>query len=103
MRKRVGGPDRRPLTPSKMPTDARMLIAVRVVVVTTLLLASLLIQYTVSEFLPINYLYITAGVTYGLTLLYIGAGQILKSRKLNLAIQLVGDLLVETLLVYFTG
>lgn len=86
-----------------MPTDARMLIAVRVVVVTTLLLASLLIQYTVSEFLPINYLYITAGVTYGLTLLYIGAGQILRSRKLNLAIQIVGDLLVETMLVYFTG
>ncbi len=86
-----------------MPSDARMLIAVRVVVVTTLLLGALIIQYTVKEVLPINYLYSTAGVTYGLTLLYIGAGQIIRSRKINLAIQLAGDLLVETLLVYFTG
>jgi len=80
-----------------------MLIAVRVVVVTTLLLAALIIQYTVAEVLPIDYLYATAAVTYGLTLLYIGAGQIIQSRKINLAIQLAGDLLVETLLVYFTG
>ncbi len=86
-----------------MPSDARMLIAVRVVVVTTLLLASLIIQYTVSEVLPINYLYMTAGLTYALTLLYIGVGQVLRSRKINLAIQITGDLLVETVLVYFTG
>src|SRR5713101_4365425 len=86
-----------------MPSDARMLIAVRVVVVTTLLLSALIIQYTVVIVLPIEYLYATAAVTYGLTLLYIGAGQIIRSRKINLAIQLAGDLLVETMLVYFTG
>jgi len=80
-----------------------MLIAVRVVVVTTLLLGALIIQYTVAEVLPIDYLYATAAVTYGLTLLYIGVGQIIRSRKINLAIQVAGDLLVETLLVYFTG
>src|SRR5437773_8177541 len=86
-----------------MPSDARMLMAVRVVVVTTLLLAALIIQYTVREILPINYLYTTAGLTYGLTLLYIGLGHIIRSRKLNLSIQIAGDLMVETLLVYFTG
>jgi two-component system sensor histidine kinase PilS (NtrC family) len=86
-----------------MPTDARMLIAVRVVVVTTLLLATLIIQYTVRELLPINYLYTTAGITYSLTLVYIGIGKILVSRKLNLVIQIAGDLVVETVLVYFTG
>ena len=86
-----------------MPSDARMLIAVRVVVVTTLLLAALIIQYTVAEVLPIDYLYATAAVTYILTLIYIGAGQLFKSRIINLAIQLTGDLLVETMLVYFTG
>jgi two-component system sensor histidine kinase PilS (NtrC family) len=80
-----------------------MLIAVRVVVVTTLLLAALIIQYTVAEVLPIDYLYATAAVTYILTLIYIGAGQLFRSRILNLAIQLAGDLLVETMLVYFTG
>ncbi|MEK6375356.1 MAG: ATP-binding protein [Acidobacteriota bacterium] len=80
-----------------------MLIAVRVVVVTTLLLAALIIQFTVRELLPINYLYTTAGVTYVLTLFYIGVGKVIASRKINLAIQTAGDLLVETLLVYFTG
>ena len=80
-----------------------MLIAVRVVVVTTLLLASLIIQYTVRELLPINYLYTTAGITYGLTLCYIAAGQVISSRKINLAIQTAGDLLVETLLRQIAG
>jgi two-component system, NtrC family, sensor histidine kinase PilS len=85
-----------------MPSDARMLIAIRVVVVTTLLLAALIIQYTVRELLPINYLYTTAAITYGLTLFYIGIAQV-ASRKINLIIQVAGDLVVETVLVYFTG
>jgi len=86
-----------------MPSYARMLIDVRVVVVTTLLLAAVIIQYTVRELLPINYLYATAALTYVLTLLYIGVGKLFRSRKVNLAIQIAGDLCVETLLVYFTG
>src|SRR5258708_18023727 len=86
-----------------MPTDARMLMAVRVVVVTTLLLAALIIQYTVREVLPINYLYTTAAITYGLTLLYIGVGKLVVSRKINLPVQVAGDLVVETFLVYFTA
>src|SRR5713101_7867983 len=86
-----------------MQSDARMLIAVRVVVVTTLLLASLIIQFTVRELLPINYIYLTAALAYALTLIYIGVGQLLPSRRVNLMVQIAGDLLVETLLVYFTG
>ncbi len=86
-----------------MSSDARMLIAVRVVVVTTLLLGALIIQYTVRELLPINYVYLTAGVTYVLTLLYIAVGKLSASRPINLGIQIGGDLLIETFLVYFTG
>jgi len=86
-----------------MSNDVRMLIAVRVVVVTTLLLASLIIQYTIREVLPIDYLYVAAGATYALTLLYIGLAFTVPSRSLNLAIQTGGDIFVETLLVYFTG
>ena len=86
-----------------MSNDVRMLIAVRVVVVTTLLLAALIIQYTIREVLPIDYLYVAAGATYALTLLYIALAFFIPSRTLNLAIQTGGDLLVETLLVYFTG
>src|SRR5438874_9438778 len=86
-----------------MQSAARMLIAVRVVIVTTLLLASLIIQFTVRELLPINYIYLTAGFAYALTLVYIGVAQLVVSRKINLAVQIAGDLIVETLLVYFTG
>ncbi len=80
-----------------------MVIAVRVIVVTTLLLAALIIQYTVREILPINYLYLIAGLTYVLTLVYIAIGRLISSRRAQLMIQMGGDLLVETLLVYFTG
>jgi two-component system sensor histidine kinase PilS (NtrC family) len=86
-----------------MSTDTRMLIAVRVVVVTTLLLAALIIQYTAGTVLPLDYLYVVAGVCYALTLVYIALGYVMPSRVVNLAIQTGGDLLVETLLVYFTG
>lgn len=86
-----------------MSNDVRMLIAVRVVVVTTLLLAALIIQYTIGEVLPIDYLYVAAGATYALTLIYIALAFGLPSRNLNLALQTGGDILVETLLVYFTG
>jgi two-component system, NtrC family, sensor histidine kinase PilS len=84
-------------------TDTRLLIAVRVVVVTTLLFAALIIQYTVREVLPLNYLYVTTGVTYALTLLYIVLAKAVRSRVINLLVQIGGDLAVETLLVYFTG
>ncbi len=86
-----------------MHPDARNLIAVRVVVVTTLLIGSLIIQYTVAQFLPINYVYVTAGLTYALTLIYIGLAQVIHSRRTILMIQIGGDLVVETFLVYFTG
>ena len=86
-----------------MSSDSRTLIAIRVVVVTTLLLGALIIQYTVREILPINYVYLTAGVTYILTLLYIAVAKLVRSRRINLAIQLGGDLVIETFLVYFTG
>jgi two-component system sensor histidine kinase PilS (NtrC family) len=95
--------DARSATLGGMHSDARMLVAVRVVVVTTLLLAAMIIQFTVRELLPINYIYLTAGLTYALTICYIGLARITPSRKWNLATQIAGDLFVETVLVYFTG
>ncbi|HYO76768.1 MAG TPA: PAS domain-containing protein [Thermoanaerobaculia bacterium] len=86
-----------------MTSDTRMLIAVRIVVITTLLVAALIIQYTARAILPLNYLYAIAGITYALTLGYIVLGHVIASRRVNLMIQIGGDLLVETLLVYFTG
>ena len=77
-----------------MHPDARNLIAVRVVIVTTLLIGALIIQYTVAQFLPINYVYLTAGLTYAMTLIYIGIAQVIRSRRVILMIQIGGDLVV---------
>ena len=95
-----------------IPSDARMLIAVRVIVVTTLLLAALIIQYTFYssategpgiEVLPIDYVYAISALAYVFTLIYIGVARFVESREINLMVQVAGDLLLETLLVYFTG
>ena len=83
--------------------EVRTLVAIRVVVVTTLLLAALIIQSTADVLLPLNYLYLVTGLTYALTLVYIVIGRYIHSRSLNLYIQFVGDIMLETLLVYFTG
>jgi two-component system sensor histidine kinase PilS (NtrC family) len=88
---------------AQLPSDVRTLIAVRVVAITSLLLAALLIQFTANVVLPIGYLYLTTGLTYALTLVYIGLIRTLASREANLYIQMMGDIVVETALVYFTG
>lgn len=88
---------------AQLPSDVRTLIAVRVVAITSLLLAALLIQFTANVVLPIGYLYLTTGLTYALTLVYIGLIRTLASREANLFIQMMGDIVVETALVYFTG
>ncbi|MHB0970275.1 MAG: two-component system sensor histidine kinase NtrB [Thermoanaerobaculia bacterium] len=88
---------------AQLPSDVRTLIAVRVVAITSLLLAALLIQFTANVVLPIDYLYLTTGLTYALTLVYIGLIRAIPSREANLYIQMVGDIIVETTLVYFTG
>lgn len=84
-------------------SEPRMLLAIRVVAVTSLLLAALIIQFTVNVLLPIDYLYLIAGITYGMTLVYIVIGKLFSSRTFQLSIQIAGDLLIETLLIYFTG
>lgn len=85
--------------------DVRMLMAIRVVFVTAVLLAALLIQFTVRDriILPIDYLYVTTGVTFALTILYSIVLRYVVSRDVNLYTQLCGDLGIVTLLVYFTG
>ncbi len=88
---------------TQMSQDTRMLIAVRVVVVTTLLLAALIIQYTVREVLPLNYLYITAGRDVRADARLHRPRQLIPSRVDQPHVQIGGDLVVETLLVYFTG
>ena len=84
-------------------SDVHWLIAIRVVVVTTLLLAALIIQFTAELDLPINYIYFTAAVAYLLTFLYIALDRMFGKRVITLYAQIVGDIALETMLVYFTG
>ncbi len=86
-----------------MLSEVRTLIAVRVVVVTTLLVAVLIVQFTIDEDLPINYLYLVSAICYVLTIVYVVVARLAPDRTLNLALQIAGDLVVETLLIYFTG
>jgi len=86
-----------------MHSEVRTLIAVRVVVITTLLVAVLIVQFTIDEELPINYLYLVSALTYILTIGYVIVARYFPDRTLNLALQIAGDLVVETLLIYFTG
>lgn len=92
-----------PAHPNPSRSDVHWLIAIRVVVVTTLLLAALIIQFTAEIDLPINYIYFTAAVAYILTFVYIGLDRIFTNRVLSLYAQIVGDIALETMLVYFTG
>lgn len=92
-----------PAQPIVSRSDVHWLIAIRVVVVTTLLLAALIIQFTAELDLPINYIYFTAAVAYLLTFLYIALDRTLGNRVVSLYAQVVGDIALETMLVYFTG
>ncbi|MFN2239469.1 MAG: nitrogen regulation protein NR(II) [Thermoanaerobaculia bacterium] len=86
-------------------SDPRMLIAIRVVVITSLVLAALIIQFTapLEIVLPINYLYLVAGVCYALTIAYIAAVRLVENVAVNYYVQFAGDVFIITMLVYFTG
>jgi two-component system sensor histidine kinase PilS (NtrC family) len=91
------------LTMFRILPEVRTLIAVRTVAVTTLVVVVLIVQFTTDQLLPISYLYLVAGLTFALTIVYLVVAALLPDRTLNLSVQIAGDLLVETLLVYFTG
>ncbi|MFN2442151.1 MAG: nitrogen regulation protein NR(II) [Thermoanaerobaculia bacterium] len=86
-------------------SDPRMLIAIRVVIITSLVLAALIIQFTapLEIVLPINYLYLVAGVCYVLTIVYITIVRLIENVAVNFYVQFAGDVFVITMLVYFTG
>jgi two-component system sensor histidine kinase PilS (NtrC family) len=81
----------------------RWLLVLRIVAFATLLVAALVIQAATDVILPINYLYYLTAATFALTLVYIGVRQWYRRPRLEAAVQIAGDLLVVTALVYFTG
>jgi two-component system sensor histidine kinase PilS (NtrC family) len=97
-----------PTTP--MPALERSLrwyIAVRLVAVTSVLLPFFLLQLARPDAFPAaatHYVVLMAGVTFGATLVYIGALRLLRRYPFAQAyLQFAGDLLLITVMVYYLG
>ncbi|MCD4749761.1 MAG: hypothetical protein K8R59_10345 [Thermoanaerobaculales bacterium] len=88
---------------SPSPKTIQWLIGLRLVVISTLFLGILLIQTTTLLILPLKYFYGIILSTYGLSLLYIILYLWRLSLNLQAIIQLIGDIIIVTALVYFTG
>lgn len=90
--------------PSRLRTNLRWLIGIRLVVITSLVLPYMLIQLSSNIVTPeFDFLYVFAGLTYAASIGYIflarfGAPPVLQAR-----VQFLGDLLLVTSLVYYFG
>ncbi|MFC2174193.1 nitrogen regulation protein NR(II), partial [Acidobacteriota bacterium] len=79
-------------------------MAVRVVIITTILITAILIHFTTGEFFAeLNTIYTLVSVTYLLTIVYALLLVFWKSYLKQLYIQLLGDVLLISGLVYITG
>ncbi|MCI0655592.1 MAG: PAS domain S-box protein, partial [Acidobacteria bacterium] len=79
------------------------LMTYRVVVITTLLISTFIIELVFHPKVPLRAFYVLGAGTYLLTLIYAGLYRLLKERPLFMALQLCGDLGVVTGLIYATG
>jgi two-component system sensor histidine kinase PilS (NtrC family) len=82
---------------------ARWLVGLRLVAVSALLVGALIVQATSEEILPIGPFIRLAGLCYLLSLLWLGLFVARLRPALHGALQIAGDLLIVTLLVYYTG
>jgi two-component system sensor histidine kinase PilS (NtrC family) len=89
----------------RLSRSLRWLIAIRLVVITSVVLPYLLSQLASPTELPtFDFLFLLAGVTYLASLFYIALLRLLRTRPVVQAyIQFSGDLLLVTGLVYFFG
>jgi two-component system sensor histidine kinase PilS (NtrC family) len=82
---------------------AKWLIGIRLVAVSAVLVGALLVQSTTEELLPIAPLIRVVGLTYVLSLVWSIVFVVGVSPRLQVALQLCGDLLILATLVYLTG
>jgi len=92
-----------PTVSSPSQTSLRWLIGLRLVVVSTLFLGILLIQVNTQKILPLKNFYGLILLSFGLSLAYLILYTRPISTKVQTALQLVGDIVVVTGFVYFTG
>ena len=79
------------------------LMTFRVVVITTLLISTFIIELVFRPEVPLRPFYLLGACTYLLTLLYAGLYRFMKEKPTFVALQLCGDLGIVTGLVYATG
>ncbi|HEX7616874.1 MAG TPA: ATP-binding protein [Thermoanaerobaculia bacterium] len=80
----------------------RAFVVLRVIIVSTLLLSAFLIQITFSTALPLNSIYYLAAFAYSISILAVLSLDRI-SAETNAGVQLLGDLVVITGLVYVSG
>jgi two-component system sensor histidine kinase PilS (NtrC family) len=81
----------------------RRLMLFRVVMVTTLLFITSYIEVVSETLFRVNPLYFVIGATYALTIVHAAALRLVSSRRVLALAQLVGDLLIITVLVHLFG
>ena len=91
--------------PVTVDLDARLrrLMLFRVVMVTTLLFITSYIEVVSETLFRVNPLYFVIGATYALTIVHAAAFRFVPSRRALALAQLVGDLLIITVLVHLFG
>ncbi|MGB5880998.1 MAG: hypothetical protein WBH85_13300, partial [Thermoanaerobaculia bacterium] len=90
---------------TKLGQQLRWMISLRLVVITSVVLPYLLLQLaSPSETISFNFLYLLAGATYAVSLLYIAQLRWLQRYPtIQAYIQFFGDLLLITGMVYYFG
>jgi len=86
-----------------MERRLKRLMLARVVMATTLLLIAVSVEAVSETLLPVNPLYFLIALTYALTVAYAIALNFLPRPDVQAHVQVVGDLLLITALVYLTG
>ena len=89
--------------PEEVRHRLKLLMLMRVVMVTTLLLVAVYVEAVSENLLPINPLYFLIVCTYGLTVIHAVALRFVDRPVVLVSAQVVGDLLITTGLVYVTG
>jgi len=78
-------------------------IFIRLIVVTALFIAAVIIQFSTATFLPLSDFYFFIGVIYFLSLVYLALYTWVKTYTFQVFLQIFLDLILITALVYFTG
>jgi two-component system sensor histidine kinase PilS (NtrC family) len=98
----TGGAESPPVA-SPSSASLQWLIGLRLVVVSTLFLGVLIIQFYTRQILPLRDLYALILTAYGLSLVYLVLHTRGPSKRFQAIVQLLGDIVLVTLFVYFTG